>query len=385
MITRFYVHNFRCLEKFELPIAERSSVLLIGKNGVGKTSVRRAFEILQKIARGVNRVHDFVTPDQRTWGREDVPMRFEIEALLGGRKYHYSIAFDFPKDFKELRILDEAFVVDGIPVFRRELAQVHLLTTAQDVEARFRLDWHLAALPIVQDKGEKDALFIFKQWLARMMILQPIPSLITGESNKETLSPRIDASDFGDWVSGLLAQFPAAYGTIADYLKEVMPDFNDFKNPPTGKNSKSLEVQFSHNGVSVHVPFAELSDGEKCFMIAAVVLAASKAYGPLVCFWDEPDNHLSLSEVGHFTMALRKAFQAGGQFIATSHNPEAIRKFSDENTLLLFRNSHLESTTVRPVSELTVNGDLVNALIRGDVEPPTLLDRIEATLQDIAQ
>ena len=84
-------------------------------------------------------------------------------------------------------------------------------------------------------------------------------------------------------------------------------------------------------------------------MICALVLAANDAYGPVLCFWDEPDNYLALAEVGHFVLALRKAFQSGGQFIATSHNPEAIRRFSDENTLVLYRKSHLEPTIVRPL------------------------------------
>jgi ABC-type multidrug transport system ATPase subunit len=104
-------------------------------------------------------------------------------------------------------------------------------------------------------------------------------------------------------------------------------------------------------------------------MICALVLAANDAYGPLLCFWDEPDNYLALSEVGHFVLALRKAFQSGGQFIATSHNDEAIRRFSEENTLFLYRKSHLEPTHVRPVGEMQINGDLVSALVRGDVEP----------------
>jgi hypothetical protein len=76
-----------------------------------------------------------------------------------------------------------------------------------------------------------------------------------------------------------------------------------------------------------------------------------------------------MDEVGHFVLDLRKAFQLGGQFIATSHNPEAITGFSDENTLVLYRKNHLEPTIVRPLGELQVSGDLVGALIRGDVEP----------------
>jgi hypothetical protein len=78
---------------------------------------------------------------------------------------------------------------------------------------------------------------------------------------------------------------------------------------------------------------------------------------------------LLLSEVGRFVLDLRRAFQSGGQFIATSHNPEAIQRFSRENTLFLYRKNHLEPTMVRPVEEIQVSGDLVSALARGDVEP----------------
>jgi predicted ATPase len=234
--------------------------------------------------------------------------------------------------------------------------------------AKFGIDWHLAALPIVHEQSEKDPLFIFKRWLARMLILRPIPSLIAGDSSQETLEPNLQVTDFGAWFSGLLAAVPAAYARIDDHLKQIMPDLKDIKNPLIGKDSRSLVVQFANGQGSVSIPFEELSDGEKCFMICAMVLAAN-AYDPVLCFWDEPDNYLALDEVGYFVLALRRAFQLGGQFIATSHNPEAIRRFSDENTLVLYRKSHLEPTIIRPLSELQVSGDLVGALIRGDVEP----------------
>ena len=369
MIRRFYVHNFRCLENFELQIGDHTSILLIGKNGSGKTTVGVALEILQKIARGVNRVDDLVKPKDIARGRTDVPMRFEIEVKLGGKSYKYHIAFEFPPGFKELRVLQEGLAVNGIPVFTREAAQIHLATSTQEVEARFRLDWHLAALPIIEGRTANDPLPIFKQWLGRLVILRPIPSLIEGSSDQETLQPNTRVTDFGAWFSGLVAHAPAAYGKIDHYLKQVMPDLYDIKNPVIGKDARSLEVQFSNDLGNVTIPFADLSDGEKCFMICAMVLAANSAYGPLVCFWDEPDNYLAMSEVGHFILALRKAFQSGGQFITTSHNPEAVRRFSDENTLLLYRNNHLEPTKIRQVNEIKVNGELVNALIRGDLEP----------------
>lgn len=86
VISRLYVHNFRCLENFDLPVAGRSSTLLIGKNGSGKSTVRSALEVLQKIGRGTNRVGALVTRDDFSFGHDEVPMRFEIEITLEGRK-----------------------------------------------------------------------------------------------------------------------------------------------------------------------------------------------------------------------------------------------------------------------------------------------------------
>jgi len=350
-----------------LPILGKSSVLLIGKNGVGKTTVSFALGILQKIARDTNRVGDLVKPKDLTRGRSDVPMRFEIEVELGGIIYEYIIAFEFPDGFKELRVFEEKLMVDGKPVYTREVAQVHLSRTGQ--EADFLIDWHLVALPIVHLKSTDDPLFVFKHWLGRMLILRPIPGLILGDSETDTLQPNPRVTDFAAWFSGLLAESPSAYTKIATYLNQVMPDLKDIKNPMVARESRRLVVQFSNVQGTLLLPFEELSDGEKCFMICALVLAANDAYGPLFCFWDEPDNYLALDEVAHFVLALRESFQSGGQFIATSHNPEAIRSFSDDNTLYLYRKSHLEPTIVRPLDQLKINGDLVSALARGDVEP----------------
>ncbi len=281
-------------------------------------------------------------------------MRFEIEVELEAQVYKYAIALECMGDFEELRVLEEKLEVEGRIVFTRE---------------SFPIDWHLVALPVIQNGLGRDPLFIFKDWLARMLILRPVPSLIQGHSEKKTLMPNPDVTNLGAWFTLLLATAPYAYGEMDKYLKQVMPDLLAIKNPSVGVDSRSLEVQFSTDQGILVLPFSDLSDGEKCFMIGALVLAARIADGPLLCFWDEPDNYLALSEVGHFLLALRKGFQSGGQFIATSHNPEAIRRFSDENTLLLYRRSHLEPTMVRPLSEIKVSGDLVGAMVRGDLEP----------------
>lgn len=104
-------------------------------------------------------------------------------------------------------------------------------------------------------------------------------------------------------------------------------------------------------------------------MICALVLASNAAYGPLLCYWDEPDCYLAPNEVGQLTLTLRQAFEASGQLIVTSHNPEAIARFSNENTFVLFRRSHIEPATIHRLGSLRIEGDFIDALIRGDVEP----------------
>ena len=389
MLQRLYVHNFRCLENFELNLKDLPSSLLIGKNGTGKSTIASALEILQSIGRGINRVRQLIQAKDFNSGRSGVPIRFEIEVLLKEQLYKYSIALELStENSKEIRIFEEHLLVEENPIYSREASQVKLY--GDNIQSRtpqgnriatpfssqfpltnqlmpFQVDWHLVALQLIQAQSETDPLYIFKNWLSRMIILAPIPSMMTGDSSGETLEPERNGSNFGEWFSGLLRRYPAAYTQIDRYLREVMPDIQDIQNEPIGKDAKSMVVQFESNNQTLSLDFKDLSDGEKCFFLCAVVLAANKYYSPF-CFWDEPDNYLSLSEVGHFITTLRRSFKNSGQILVTSHNDEAIRKFSNENTFILDRKSHLEPTLVRLLSDLPLNGDLVDTLIRGDIE-----------------
>jgi len=256
---------------------------------------------------------------------------------------------------------------NGKVLYARTEAKVQLFGS-KDTDAKFMVDEHLIALPIIQENNKADPLSIFRTWLARMLIIAPVPSRISGDAQGETLTPDRDVENFGVWLAGVLAYSPASYTQIDTYLKEVLPDFKDLKLPLIGKEFRSLSIQFQQDNAEISLPFCDLSDGEKCFFICAVVLVSNEAYGPLFCFWDEPDNFLSISEVSHFVRVLRRTFQKSGQLLISSHNSEAIYSFSEENTLLMGRRSHLEPTIVRPLGELQVDGNLIDALIRNDVK-----------------
>jgi len=80
-------------------------------------------------------------------------------------------------------------------------------------------------------------------------------SLIRGDSEQPTLQPNPQVTDFAAWFSGLLASAPSAYSKIDEYLKLVMPDLKDIKNPVVGTDSRRLVVQFSNDQGSVSLPF----------------------------------------------------------------------------------------------------------------------------------
>ncbi|MDP4025884.1 AAA family ATPase [Methylobacterium sp. NEAU 140] len=371
MIRRLYIHNFRCLENFELKLEDLPSLLVIGRNGSGKTTIGLAIEIFQRIARGTNRVGDLISPQDSTRGRRDVPVSFDLEAGIDGRVYRYTLVFDFPAGFREMRVAQETITVDGDVLFARELAEVRLAPSGRASEASFRIDWHLVGLPIIQRHAADDPIAIFRAWLGRILILRPVPSAMRGDSEVEAAQPDAAVGNFGAWFTGLLASEPSAYGLIDGYLKQVMPDLEDIKNPVIGRETRSLIVQFANAIGTMSLDFEELSDGEKCFMVYALTIAARKVYGPSLCFWDEPDNFLAPAEIGQSILALRRAFLSGGQLIVTSHNPEVVRQFSDENTLICERASHLDPTVVRSVEDLraskVLTGNFVDAILRGDV------------------
>ena len=199
MIERLYIHNFRCLENFEFKPGDASSALLIGKNGSGKSTLVQALKVFQAIGRGSNRVGQLLKASDFTLGRTEVPMRLELEVRLGGRAFKYTLALDLPERFKELRVLEEALAVDGEPLYTRELAQVALQRqNASQPEARFNIDWHLVALPVIQDPSTTNALGVFREWLARMVLLAPMPRLMQGETVCETLEPQESAGNLAD-------------------------------------------------------------------------------------------------------------------------------------------------------------------------------------------
>jgi ATPase subunit of ABC transporter with duplicated ATPase domains len=127
-------------------------------------------------------------------------------------------------------------------------------------------------------------------------------------------------------------------------------------------------LAFAADGQNFDIEFSCLSDGEKCFFAAALAIAANQCYGPLLCFWDEPDNYVSLAEVQHLIDRLRRGFDNRGQLILTSHDTQTIMGFPLEQCALLTRKSRLEPARIKKLDESQVGDSLINALLIGSLD-----------------
>jgi len=343
MLQRLYVHNFRCLENFELKLKDTPSALLIGENGSGKSTIGAALEIFQSIGRGVNCVKDLVKLRDFSYGRYDAPILFKVEVLLDEKLYKYELVLKFDENKKEILVSEENLSINGRMLYVRNGSEVSLDKVVFDIND------HMLALSIIQQSSND--LNLFKTWLANIIILAPIPQLMSGESREETLRPNPDMSNFGEWISGLLIRYPAAYNKIFNYIHSVIPDFEQFENEMIAKGARNTVVSFKSGMAKLSLDFNQLSDGQKCLFICGMVLATNY-HQPSFFFWDEPDNHISLSEVGQLIMALRRSFKDNGQLLIASHNEEVIRHFSNENTFMLDRKSHFEPTLIKRIDEI---------------------------------
>lgn len=366
MIERLYVHNYRCFENFTLDLKGKPSALVIGKNGSGKSTLRRVLEVLRWACVGGSLIRHTLTRLDFCRDQTRVPMRFEVGVTLGKRRFDYALSFEWDENQKAVRIAGERLIIDGTSVLLRDKDSLTLSDTAS-----FKIDLPGTMLTLVGGEQSDGAVQLFKDFFSSALLLAPAPVAMSSDFMGEPRTLQSDAKNFCGWLNTHLTRQPARYAEVIRFLQPLMPDLASFDFVPNGVRGKRLRVQFERADMtednSLALNFGRLSDGEKCFFLSAAITTFNRKDSPLFCFWDEPDNHLALHEVSHFITYLRRMTNNGGQFIATSHHPETIRRFSDENTVVFTRNSHLEPTRVRTLSEIEYHGDLINAILRGEV------------------
>ena len=175
--------------------------------------------------------------------------------------------------------MDEGLSVDGNPIFTRHHSQIQL-----SGGAAFGLDWHIFALPVINERPGERAIQDIKTFFATMILIAPIPANMTGFSEEPSMELQPDAANYASCLRALLGQKPAAYSVFDSYVKTVIPDFSSIENVERGESGTQLIVKFEQQNPqrSLSVEFKALSDGEKCFFLSAYIIASNTVGSPVV-------------------------------------------------------------------------------------------------------
>ena len=367
MIQRLYINNFKCLQNFELDLTNLHSIFLLGKNGSGKTTVFEAIEIFQKIGQGVTSLRELLSSESFSFRNQKAPIHFEIEVKLNKQKFHYILMVEFPENFNAPKIKSEKLSVGSKTVFTRDGGQ-----TSLNANAHFLLDWHHIGLPLVSVRTDDEPIAIFREWLKSIIFLSPFPKNFSTLSKIENSKLLRDGSKIIDFARWLLSSNPSLYVQMYNFLKSKMPDLELFKFEILGKDDRGLVFKFGLSNRTVSFDFEQLSDGEKVFFLCATILAAQANNSNLLCIWDEPDNFIGLVELKQLIIEFRKSFESHtsqAQLIVTSHNERVINSFSEHNTFVLSRNSHLTPTRITLLEKMSYDSaTMVDAFDNGELD-----------------
>lgn len=366
MIRRLYIDNYRCFRNFELKLDKLPCSMIIGANGVGKSTLAEVLSVFHDIGSGESNINVVIPQDVRRVGSEaelaektearDV-VTLELEVCDKADTWVYLLRFR-PFGFG-YEVIEETLSCAEERLFDRRT---------------FPLSAEAIGLAVVSDKNGNRKIDQFKRHLARILVLRPNPRLMTASAVADDRPLDADCANFASWLLSMLAKSGAAYADFSAYLSCVIPDFAGLERADTARSGSTLDVRFKSdrpNGY-VEMSFSRLSDGEKCQCVAGAVVARNAAEDDFICFWDEPDNYITTSEVDCLLPALCHSFVKKGQLIVTSHSREAIKTFGEDEVVCLRRDGHIYP--VRPpvtIRELRaagkISGSLSEALLSGDV------------------
>lgn len=356
MFQRIYIHNYKCLQDFEWNLNDEKSLLLLGKNGTGKSSILSVLELLRDLALGKS-LFEIDLP--RYQEDECTILKFDIS--IKNKLYQYEINIDFLSD-----IVYEKLILDNEYLFERKVNDEFVFDSKN-----FIVNSIDSALSILSSKVASVRILV--TWLKKMILIAPNPSMMNyfleySENRQYTILDK-NSENLVVWLNDWLDKEPMLYSHIDNVLRKIFPDFQRFKFH-TYKSSKALKLIFGKDKEKIEISFANLSDGERIIFLFSIILALmSHDEEPIFVFWDEPENYISLALLQSLIQFMRSKAefsQQSHQVFFSSHNSEVINAFSSSHIYYLYRNTHITPTRICNVAEKGIE-NIIDELKYGEL------------------
>ena len=294
MIKRLYIDNYKCLVNFELQFEELT--LLLGPNGVGKTSVLDVMFGLRKLLSGEAKITDkvvFPTSTLTRWQKRDKQV-FEIDVVLDDEEYRYRLEVEHERISRRARITLERLEQGGKPLFRFEMGDVHLHRDNYSDGPVFGADWSESALGRVPPRNDNTKLTKFLDHMRKVVVCGLYPANFETESSTEDVVLERDARNFAAWYRHLLLERQELVPEFTQALQKVIDGFRGIRMEKVGLDTRALMVMFDQFGERYELRLDEISDGQRALiaLYSLVYLAAGQGYTLML---DEPVNYVALT------------------------------------------------------------------------------------------
>ncbi len=355
MIKRIYIDNYKSLVNFELEFSELT--LLLGPNGVGKTSVLDVMFALRQLLSGEAKITDkavFPTKTLTRWQKRDKQV-FEVNVLLEGDELRYRLEVDHDRLGKRARIDLELLELKGKPLFNFAKGQVTLYRDNYSEGPTFGGDWVESALARVPPGNDNTKLTRFVDYMRKVIVCGLYPASFTTESSTEDAVLNRDARNFAAWYRHLLLERQELVHDFTQALQDVIEGFRGIRMEKVGLDTRALIVMFERFKERYELRMDEVSDGQRALiaLYSLVRLSAGQGY---TLFLDEPENYIALPEIQPWLIELADACGSEvPQAVLCSHHPELIDYLGSDRGVVLSQESS-GVTRVRPCNELAIDG-----------------------------
>ncbi len=338
MINRLYVDNYKCLVNFDLKLEELS--LLLGTNGVGKSSVLDIVFALRQLLGGTAKVTDkviFPTSTLTRWQKRKTQV-FELGiSLEDDPDLVYRLEIEHDRYTRRARIMLERLSSEGNLLFEFKNGEVHLYRDDYSEGPVYSADWSESAMARVGDRHDNKRLNHFLDFIRKILVCGLYPQKFMTESTTEDPLLDRDGQNFSAWYRHI---FQERQDLVPDYinaLREVIDGFSGIRLEKVGQETRAFMVIFEEDEKRFELRLDELSDGQRILiaLYALVFVTAGQGY---TLFLDEPDNYIALPEIQPWIIELSDACgDKLPQAIICSHHPELIDYLGRERGLLLQR------------------------------------------------
>jgi predicted ATPase len=357
MIKRLYIDNYKSLVNFELPLQELT--LLLGPNGVGKTSVLDVMFALRRLLCGESKVTDadaFPPPTLTRWQKRDKQV-FEMDVVLDGDELRYRLEIEHERATRRARISLERLESNGKPLFVFAMGEVHLHRDDHSQGPLYNADWAESALARVPPRNDNTRLTKFLDFVRKVIVCGLYPASFETESSTEDSVLKRDARNFASWYRHVLLERQELVPEFTKAIQEVIDGFRGIRMEKVGLDTRALMVMFDQFDERYELRLDEISDGQRALiaLYSLIRLAAGQGY---TLFLDEPDNYIALAEIQPWLIGLADACgDEVPQAVLCSHHPELIDYLGGDSGLVLMRESS-GATIVRPANKMAVEGGL---------------------------